>query len=144
MKARVLIDGSGIVSAGGFYVSTRPFAVNHPGWIRTALTEIEKASIWSRDHPHEAAELLAPSMGVSVDKLEAIQKNTRKGKVFIGYRPIDNDVVETQQQVADNFFRIGLLPKRVDVKTGLLTPEQYAALLPVVTDSTQAVAKAAR
>jgi len=69
-------------------------------------------------------------MGVSVDKLEAIQKRTRQGKRFIGYRPIDAELMRTQQQVADNFYRIGLLPKKVDVTVGLLTPEQYAALLP--------------
>ncbi|MBC8137267.1 MAG: aliphatic sulfonate ABC transporter substrate-binding protein [Fibrella sp.] len=144
MKARVIVDGSGIISAGGFYVSIRPFAVNHPEWIRVTLTEIEKASIWSRDHPHEAAVLLAPSMGVSVDKLEAIQKRTRKGKRYIGYRPIDDEVVRTQQEVAENFYRIGLLPRKVDVKTGLLTKEQYAALLPPIDSDREAVASAVR
>lgn len=142
MKARVIVDGSGIVSAGGFYVSTRPFAINHPDWIRVTLAEIEKASIWSRDNPHDAAVLLAPTMGVSVDKLEAIQKRTRKGKQYIGYRPIDDEVMRVQQEVAANFERIGLLPKKVDVKTGLLTKEQYAALLPPIGAEQAAVAKA--
>ena len=34
------------------------------------------------------------------------------------------------QTVADNFQHLGLLPRRVDVRGGLLTQEEYAALTP--------------
>jgi len=129
-NARVLIDGAGTVSAGGFYVSSRDFATHHPDLIRATLEEADRTSVWIEDHPHEAAEILSKAIKVDVATLEEIQRRTQKGRRHVGYRPIDADVIKTQQLLADNFYRVGLLPKPVDIRTGLLTPAQYAALTP--------------
>lgn len=140
-NARVIVNGGGIISAGGFYFSSRSFAQGHPDWIKTALEEIDKAGIWLWHHPHEAAEKLAPQVGVDVATLEALNRNAARGERYVGFRPVDAEVILAQQTIADNFYRIGLLPKRVDVRETLLTPQEYAALLPARRTDTQHVAR---
>lgn len=140
--ARVLVNGAGIVSAGGFYLSSRTYAVAHPDLLRAALEEVDRKAIWMSSHPREAAEALAPAVGVDAKTLESITARSKKGREHVGFRPIDAEVVAAQQAVADNFLRIGLLPKRVDVRAALLTPEQYAALTPKTPPAAPAVASA--
>lgn len=129
-KARPLIDGRGTRTAGGFYVSSRSFAVAHPAWIRAALEEVDRTAVWIESHPRESARQLSADLHVSEAVLERIQRRAPRGSERVGFRPIDNAVLDTQQEVADNFFKIGLLPKRVDVRAAALTPAQYAALTP--------------
>jgi sulfonate transport system substrate-binding protein len=44
--------------------------------------------------------------------------------------PIDDNLINLQQQVADKFYDLKLLPKQVNVKQAMLSPEQYAAFSP--------------
>ena len=129
-KARVLVDGNGVITSGDFYLSSRAFAVAHPDWIKATLEEVDKTAKWIDANPRKAAELLAPSLAVGVDKLELIESRAHRGASYVGFRPMDNSVVATQQKVSDVFLRVGLLPKPVDIKQALLTPQQYAALTP--------------
>ncbi|MFM5979816.1 MAG: aliphatic sulfonates ABC transporter substrate-binding protein, partial [Sphaerospermopsis kisseleviana] len=34
------------------------------------------------------------------------------------------------QEVADKWYSLGLIPKKVNVRNGFLTPEQYAEITP--------------
>ena len=129
-KARVLVNGAGVVTSGDFYLSSREFARAHPDWIKVVLSEVDRTAKWIDTNPRKAAELLAPSLAVSVDKLEAIQKRAHHGAQYVGFRPMTPEIVETQQKVADVFQRTKLLPKHVDIREALLTPDQYAALTP--------------
>ena len=128
--ARCIANGEGVVTAGGFYYSSRDFARKHPEWIRAALEEVDKAGIYLWKHPHEAAVALSPHMGVDAATLEAMNRNAQRGEKHVGFRPVDAQVIAAQQTISDNFYRIHLIPKRVDVKETLLTPAEYAALLP--------------
>lgn len=129
-KARVLINGGGVVTSGDFYLASRSFALTHSDWIKVVLEEVDDTAKWIDANPRKAAELLAPSLAVSVDKLEAIQKRAHHGAQYLGFRPMTPEIVATQQKVADVFLRINLLPKRIEIQDALLTPEQYAALTP--------------
>jgi sulfonate transport system substrate-binding protein len=128
--ARLLVNGGGIVTAGGFYFSSPTFARAHPIWIRALLEEVDKKGIWLWQHPKEAAAVLAPELGVDVSILEIVNRNAARGPSYVGFRPVDPPIMKAQQTVADNFHRIGLLPKNVDVRQTLLTDAEYAALLP--------------
>ena len=49
-----------------------------------------------------------------------------------GVVPIDEKLINIQQQVADKFYDLKLLPKQVNVKQAMLSPEQYAAFSPKI------------
>jgi sulfonate transport system substrate-binding protein len=47
-----------------------------------------------------------------------------------GIVPINAELIAAQQEVADTFYRLKLIPKQINVKEAMLTPEEYAALSP--------------
>ncbi len=44
--------------------------------------------------------------------------------------PITEKTITKQQEVADKWYSLGLIPKKVDVKVGFLTPEEYTKITP--------------
>jgi sulfonate transport system substrate-binding protein len=123
---RVLVDGSnGLRDTSNFISSSRKFYEENPQVIKIILEELQKAEIWSKDHPQEIAKLLAP-----VTKLDPPTLEKMHSKYDFTLIPITNEVIQKQQQVADLWYRLGLIPKKVNVKEDFLTPEQYAEITP--------------
>ncbi len=44
--------------------------------------------------------------------------------------PITTAIINKQQEVADKWYGLKLIPKKVNVRDGFLTPEQYAEITP--------------
>ena len=124
--ARVIRDGAGLPTSGGFYLASRTFAVQHPELVKALLEEAQKAGDWAQAHPHDAAVILAPNVGLDEPTLEQI---IRTGYTT-SYRPINAQVIALQQKEADAFYRIGILPHAIDIKQDTLTQAQYARLAP--------------
>lgn len=122
---RVLVDGEKLRDTGNFYSTSRQFFKAHPEVIKVFLEELQKAEIWSKEHRKEMAELISPGIGIDVPTLE-----TMHGKYDFGLRPITEQVINKQQEVADMWYNLKLLPKQVNVKDGFLTPEEYAEITP--------------
>ncbi len=130
-QARVLVDASKIVTPGGFYLASRTFAKEHPEILKIALEEIDRVGVWANAHPNDAAQILAQNSGVEAATLLLLQnKRARKG-----IRAIDEEIIKQQQTVADNYVRIGLLPKPINVRDAMLTPAEYESLTPAFTKS---------
>lgn len=64
-------------------------------------------------------------MGIDLDTMKKATQRRHFGVV-----PIDETLINIQQQVADKFYELKLLPKQVNVKQAMLSPEQYAAFSP--------------
>lgn len=122
---RVLLDGSKLQDVGSFYTTTRTFAKQHPEVLKVFFEELQKADIWSRDHRQEMAQLLAPVTRLDVPTLEIMHS-----KYNWGLRPITEQVIQKQQEVADMWYNLKLLPKKVDVRKGFLTAEEYTKFTP--------------
>lgn len=122
---RVLTDGEKLRDTGNFYSTTRQFAKEHPDVLKIFLEELQKAEVWSKTHGKEMAELLSPVLQIDVPTLEIMHD-----KYDYGLRPITEKVIQKQQEVADMWYNLKLLPKKVDVKSGFLTPQDYAAITP--------------
>ncbi len=122
---RVLVDGGELRDTGNFYSTTRQFFNEHPDIIKVFLEELEKAEIWSKNHRREMVELLSPSLDIDVPTLEKMYD-----KYDWGLLPISEKTINKQQEVADLWFSLGLLPKKVNVRDGFLTPEEYAKITP--------------
>ncbi|MDZ8241783.1 MAG: aliphatic sulfonate ABC transporter substrate-binding protein [Nostoc sp. ChiQUE01a] len=122
---RVLIDGGELRDTGNFYSTSRQFYQAHPDVIKVFLEELEKAEIWTKEHPKEVAQLLAP-----VTQLDPSILETMHSKYNYGVLPITEKTITKQQEVADKWYSLGLIPKKVDVKVGFLTPEEYTKITP--------------
>lgn len=57
------------------------------------------------------AEVLSPLIGIDARILEQVAKRRA-----YGVEPITEEVVAYQQKLADTFFRLKLVPKKLDVK----------------------------
>ncbi|MEH2420494.1 MAG: hypothetical protein V7K48_05970 [Nostoc sp.] len=45
-------------------------------------------------------------------------------------RPINEEVINAQQKVADLLYQLKVVPKLVDIRGATLTAQQYAAIIP--------------
>lgn len=123
---RVLLDGSnGLRDTNNFYSTNRKFYQENREAIKIFLEELQKAQIWSKNHPKEIAQLLADVTQLDPPTLEKMHD-----KYDFSLVPITEAVIDKQQQVADKWFSLGLIPKKVNVRDGFLTPEQYAEITP--------------
>lgn len=122
---RILIDGGEIRDTGNFFSTSRQFYQAHPDVIKVFLEELQKAQVWSKNHPKELAQLLAPVTQLDVPTLEQMH-----AKYDFELRPITEQTISKQQEVADKWYSLGLIPKKVDVKEGFLTAEEYAKITP--------------
>lgn len=86
---------------------------------------MQKAEVWSKGNRKEMAQLLAPVTQLDVPTLEKMHS-----KYEWGLRPITEQVIKKQQEVADMWYSQKLIPKKVNVKDGFLRPEEYAKITP--------------
>jgi sulfonate transport system substrate-binding protein len=126
-KARVLIDGTGINKQGGYYLTTRKFVTENPQIVKAVLAEIQKLEEWSKQHREEVAKTLSSVLAIDI---ETMRKATKR-RVF-GIVPIDDDLINLQQKVADTYYQLKLVPQQVNVRNGVLSKEEYAAFSPKV------------
>ncbi len=122
---RVLIDGSNIRDTGNFYSTTKQFYKDNPQVIKVFLEELQKAENWGKRYPKETAKLLTTLTQLDVPTLEKMH-----GKYDWDLRPITERVIKKQQEVADKWYSLGLIPKKVNVRDGFLTFKQYAEITP--------------
>ena len=71
-NARILADGTGLVKNREFYLATSKFAKENPKVLDVLFKELNNTNKWVEENPKEAAKLLAPQMGMSVDTLEQV------------------------------------------------------------------------
>ncbi len=109
--ARVLKDGEGLVANREFYLASQTYANQHSDYIKATLEEIQKVDEWAATRPKEVATLLSPKLGIDPAIVETVARRRP-----YGVQPIQDEVITYQQQVADTFFRLKLIPKQLNVK----------------------------
>jgi sulfonate transport system substrate-binding protein len=108
--ARTLADGTGIVANYQFYFSSKKFLDSDPKVIDAVLEQLNEVDEWTKKDIHAVAEQIAPAVGLPVAVVEVALK-----RQSYGIKPITDGVVAEQQQVADTFFGLGLIPKAIKI-----------------------------
>jgi sulfonate transport system substrate-binding protein len=109
--ARTVRDGRGIVANREFYLASKPFAQKYPDRLKVILGGIATIDNWAKNNPKGVAKLLAPQIGISEEVLEQISRSRP-----YGIQSIKPDVIAYQQDIANTFLKLGLLPKPIQVK----------------------------
>jgi sulfonate transport system substrate-binding protein len=115
--ARTLADGTGVVSNYQFYFSSKKFLEGNSGIVDLVLAELREVDDWAKGDIHAVANQLAPAIGLPVDVVEVALK-----RQSYGIKPITDSVIADQQQVADTFFALGLLPKQIKISDAARRP----------------------
>lgn len=110
LDARILADATGVVGNRAYYFSSLDYAGKNADVIRILIDELSAVDQWGASHKSElAAELSAiwgipkPVVDVAVERLP------------IGTVPITKAILAEQQKIADTFFDLKLLPKKINV-----------------------------
>jgi sulfonate transport system substrate-binding protein len=114
-KARTLVDGTGLVANREFFLSDRKFVEAHPEIIGELTKAVDEASVWAKEQPRAVAELLSQEVGIDVDTLQQITQH-----LPWGFQAVTPSVIADQQKIADAFFILNLVPKKLDVREATL------------------------
>jgi aliphatic sulfonates family ABC transporter substrate-binding protein len=107
--ARVVRDARGLAYNPAYYVCTQDFAQTRPEVLQALLSELTSISRWAEDHLEEVVESLAPRLGMAKQALSVSLR--RSG----GARLLDDELMASQQRVADSFFKFKLIPRAISV-----------------------------
>jgi len=110
LNARVLANGKGAVSNYQFYLSSRSYAQAHSEIVHVLLEEISKVDLWGQKNSKDVAKFIAPLIGIDLPIVE-IAAN----RLSYGVKPVTPEVLAAQQQIADKFFELKLVPKQIRV-----------------------------
>lgn len=112
--ARVLANGDGLVNGLNFQVASES-ALDDPATkeaLRDYVNRITKAQLWSAAHQEEWSKVWAEQTGLSPEITLAAAKNRP-----VSPQPIDQEVIDSEQEMADAFTENGLIPDQVDVSS---------------------------
>jgi len=110
--ARVLATGKGLVNGYVFQVASQA-ALDDPATtaaLKDYVGRIAKAQLWSQTHKEDWAKVWSEETGLSEDITLAATK-----KRAVQLVPISQDVIDSEQGMADAFSANGLLPGKIDV-----------------------------
>jgi sulfonate transport system substrate-binding protein len=124
LGARVLIDGKGLVANHQFYLASRGYAQQHPEIVRIVLDELAKVDEWGRTHQQDVASILAAQTGLPADVVALAAQ-----RYAYGVKPVTPEVLKAQQQIADAFHKLKLIPKPIVVRDAQPPAQLLAQLL---------------
>jgi len=110
VNARTLSNGEGIVANHQFYLSAKAFANANPKVVEALIAELSEVDKWVQADPKGAAAQLSASVGLPVPVVELALSRQSYGIV-----PINDKVIAAQQDIADTFVALGVLPKKINV-----------------------------
>ena len=109
-EARTLLNGEGLVANHQFYLGTRDFISANGKAIDVLLAQIAELDAWANGNTDAVADQLAASVGIPAPILKvALARQT------FGVTTLSDKVVAGQQEIADAFHKLGLIPKAITI-----------------------------
>lgn len=110
-SGRILINAREVTKTNSFYIANRDFARNHGAILQQIVDVTTATARWAEHHRDEVAKSLAEVTGIPLD-IQTIAAN--RSSFVVG--PVTDDIVATQQGVADRFYKLGLIPKPIVIR----------------------------
>ncbi|MEO5796687.1 MAG: sulfonate ABC transporter substrate-binding protein [Rhodoferax sp.] len=116
VQPRVLANGRGLSNNNSFYLASRTFASQHPQAIAVLFEELTHADRLAQDDRKQAIQLIADFSGLDAGVVSLFLTRRPRSPVA----PLAAATVADQQRVAQAFFKIGLVPKPLNVADAVL------------------------
>jgi sulfonate transport system substrate-binding protein len=110
-NGRILINAREVTKTNSFYIANREFAKTHGAILQQIVDVTTATGKWAEQHRGEVAKWLAAVTGVPLD-IQTVAAD--RANFVVG--PVTDDIVVTQQGVADRFYKLGLIPKPIVVR----------------------------
>ena len=121
---KVLVQGIDVAPSNSFFLASRAWAERSPGQVQTLLDAINGAAAWAVSHPDELAGLMAQVTGVPI---EAQRVAAPRGVYAV--QKLDAGIIAQQQEIADTFARLKIIPAPIDIRKLVWTPPTTRAAL---------------
>lgn len=118
-NGRILVNASEVAKTNSFYLANRDFANANIAHTRDVIKGLAEAARWAEAHRGEVAASLAAVTGVPLE-VQVVAAN--RASFVIG--PVTDEIIDTQQAVADRFHKLGLIPKPIVVRDIVWRPAQ--------------------
>ena len=110
-NARLLTTAKGLAPNKGYYLASTSFIKNRPDALKAVLGDIKKEAAVVQSNPTSTAAFLAPSLGLDVKVLETAERRRKHNALAI-----TPAIIEKQQDIADTFTDLKLVPHPIKVK----------------------------
>ena len=110
LDARLLADATGVVNNRGYYFTSRDFATKNTDVLKIAIDEINAIDSWAAKNKVAAANELSGVLGLD----KAITELYLNRSSF-GTATVTREILAEQQVIADTFFELKLIPKKLNL-----------------------------
>lgn len=110
LDARLLADASGVVNNRAYYFTSRDFATKNPDVLKIAIEEINAIDTWAGKNKQAAAAELSAVLGLDKSITELYLS-----RAAFGTAVVNRDILAEQQSIADTFFELKLIPKKLNL-----------------------------
>lgn len=114
--ATLLVNGNGLTSDRDFFLASSDFLQENDDIIKVVMEEIQKSCQWANNHPEDLTKMLSTILGID----EASMKMAVERRVY-GVEEITEPIIKEQQEIADTFYNLQLIPKKVKVNENVYT-----------------------
>lgn len=118
-KAKVLIDGQAFARTYSFYIANPQFIEQHPGGTEKILQSLNTADQWVLQHQQQALKIYQQSTGLKQNIAQRVIDKRLKPSPIYSLKP---EVVQAQQEIADLFQQVKLIPKSIQVSQVVWVP----------------------
>jgi sulfonate transport system substrate-binding protein len=116
---RVLAHASELAKTNSFYIANQGFAARLPQVLREVIDTLAETALWAEANRDKVAKALAEVTGLDLE-IQTIAAN--RSSFAIGR--LSDEIIETQQAVADRFYRLGLIPSPIIVRNAVWAERQ--------------------
>ncbi|RYF83524.1 MAG: sulfonate ABC transporter substrate-binding protein [Comamonadaceae bacterium] len=110
LGGRVLADATGVVGNRAYYFSSLDYAAKNTDVTQVLIEEINKIDQWGQAHRDALSTELSTLWGIPKP---VVDRSTQRSQFGTG--PITRAILAEQQQIADTFFALKLIPKKINV-----------------------------
>ncbi|HVL46062.1 MAG TPA: sulfonate ABC transporter substrate-binding protein [Acidovorax sp.] len=110
LDARLLADATGVVNNRAYYFTSRDFATQNADVLRVAIEEVNAIDTWASRNKDAAAAELSAVLGLD-KSITALYLNRAR----FGTAPVTREILAEQQAIADTFFDLRLIPKKLNL-----------------------------
>ncbi len=110
LDARLLADASGVVNNRAYYFTSRDFASKNTDVLKIAIRQINDVDTWASKNKTAAAAELSTVLGLDKSITELYLNRSE-----FGVAPVNSAILAEQQKIADTFFELKLIPKKLNL-----------------------------
>ncbi len=108
-------DGRVIDENREFLLATHDYAAANADVVRNVVADLKETEAYGAAHHDEVVRLLAPAMG-----MDPAVVARAVDRLAFGVQPVDAHILASQQDIADTFARLQLIPAPITVKDASL------------------------